>query len=149
MKKAAINSVILSLLLVSCGNAPEEKKEKTEKENKEETTSNEVQEQETETSGFKTVSVAEFETLIQQPCTILDVRTPEETAEGIISGAIEMDINGSEFSNQIQTLDKSKPVCVYCKAGGRSANASEMLLQLGYTVYNLDGGYDAWKMSGK
>ncbi len=141
--------LVTTAFLFSCDNAQEEKKNETE--NKKETSaeiSNES-EQEAPADAFKTIGSDEFEKQIQQPCTILDVRTPEETAEGIIENAVEMDINGPDFSEQIKTLDKSVPVCVYCRSGGRSARAADMLTQLGYTVYNLDGGFIGWTASRK
>lgn len=60
-----------------------------------------------------------------------------------------IDFNSADFSKQIKTLDNSKPVYVYCKAGGRSGKASKMLTDLGYDVYDLEGGMDAWKAAGK
>ena len=80
---------------------------------------------------------------------ILDVRTPPEVAEGVIEGAMVINIQDSDFSARIDALDKTKAVFVYCKAGGRSARASGMLEKLGFTeVYNLDGGITAWKAAG-
>jgi rhodanese-related sulfurtransferase len=41
--------------------------------------------------------------------------------------------------------DKTRPIVVYCKSGGRSALATATLQQLGFTnVYSMIGGYDAW-----
>jgi rhodanese-related sulfurtransferase len=42
-------------------------------------------------------------------------------------------------------LDKKKPVAVYCRSGMRSANAANILKEMGFKkIYNLDGGYLAW-----
>ena len=46
-------------------------------------------------------------------------------------------------------MDKEKPVVVYCKKGGRSATAANQLKEKGYRVFNLLGGFDAWKDAGK
>ena len=46
-------------------------------------------------------------------------------------------------------MPKNKVIYVYCKKGGRSANAAHQLKEKGYRVFNLLGGYDAWKDSGK
>lgn len=141
--------LILTAGIVSCGNANEETK-KSETGSKEEVTQEEIPETTVQSNGKVTLlDVDAFEKQIANEGTILDVRTPGEVAEGIIANAVVMDINGADFSNQIQTLDKSKPVYVYCKAGGRSGRASEMLSALGYEVYDLDGGMDAWKAAGK
>jgi phage shock protein E len=47
-------------------------------------------------------------------------------------------------------LDKSAKVLVYCRSGVESAQAAQTLLTLGYTsVWNLDGGMNAWTASGR
>ena len=56
-----------------------------------------------------------------------------------------MNYNDDDFASQVEKLDKTKPVFVYCKRGGRSASAAEILKEKGFTkVYNLDGGITAW-----
>jgi rhodanese-related sulfurtransferase len=80
---------------------------------------------------------------------IIDVRTPDEWAEGIIPNALQIDIyQGQGFIYKIDELDKSKNYYVYCKAGGRSAQACSIMNQLGFeNTYNLLGGFMQW--SGK
>ena len=77
---------------------------------------------------------------------ILDVRTEDECNDGIIPNAITIDIyKGQAFIYQIEALDKSKNYYVYCKAGGRSAQACNIMNQLGFeTTYNLLGGMMEW-----
>ncbi|WP_298895620.1 rhodanese-like domain-containing protein [uncultured Psychroserpens sp.] len=78
---------------------------------------------------------------------ILDVRTPEEVALGIIPNAIAIDIyKGQGFIYELEELDKSKNYYVYCKAGGRSAQACSVMNQLGFkNTYNLIGGFSEWR----
>lgn len=78
---------------------------------------------------------------------ILDVRTEEEVEEGLIPNAKHIDIYlGQEFINQIETLDKNKNFYVYCRSGGRSAQACAIMNQLGYTnTFNLLGGFSEWQ----
>jgi len=79
---------------------------------------------------------------------ILDVRTAKEIAEGKITGAAELDYFDPEFKKKIEAMnfDKSKPMVVYCAAGGRSSKATNILVDLGFkVVYNLEGGYSAYK----
>jgi len=84
-----------------------------------------------------------------QPGTILDVRTPEEWAEGVISGAEKINFHDDNFAQQIERLDKNVPVYLYCRSGGRSASAADILKENGFTkVYNLDGGIKAWQGNG-
>ncbi|MBK8346632.1 MAG: rhodanese-like domain-containing protein [Saprospiraceae bacterium] len=76
---------------------------------------------------------------------LLDVRTPEEIANGKIDNAIEMDIKAPDFKEKLATLDKEKQYIVYCHAGGRSATAMQMMKDMGFKqVYNLISGYRAW-----
>ncbi len=77
---------------------------------------------------------------------ILDVRTEDEWNDGIIPNAINIDIyKGQGFIYQVEELDKSKNYYVYCKAGGRSAQACSIMNQMGFeTTYNLMGGFSQW-----
>jgi rhodanese-related sulfurtransferase len=78
---------------------------------------------------------------------ILDVRTDEECMDGIIPGAINIDIyKGQGFIYKLEELDKSKNYYVYCKAGGRSAQACHIMNELGFeNAYNLLGGFMNWE----
>lgn len=77
---------------------------------------------------------------------ILDVRTEDECNDGIIPNAINIDIyKGQGFIYKVEELDKSKNYYVYCKAGGRSAQACNIMNQMGFeTTYNLMGGFSEW-----
>ncbi|HNP33768.1 MAG TPA: thioredoxin domain-containing protein [Flavobacterium sp.] len=76
---------------------------------------------------------------------LLDVRTPEEYKDGHIDNAANVNWNGDNFVTEASKYDKSKPIFVYCKAGGRSAKAADKLAELGFTeIYNLDGGMMKW-----
>ena len=77
---------------------------------------------------------------------IIDVRTELEVAEGIIPDAINIDIYGGQlFIDEINKLDKTKSYFLYCKAGGRSAQACSLMNQLGFDkTYNLLGGFMNW-----
>jgi len=79
---------------------------------------------------------------------VLDVRTLDEVEElGIIPEALNIDIfKGQGFIDEIQKLDTSKNYFVYCKAGGRSAQACAIMNQLGFEkTYNLLGGFTEWE----
>ncbi|MEN0005604.1 MAG: rhodanese-like domain-containing protein [Bacteroidota bacterium] len=108
-----------------------------------------AQEKRTSDQAFTDLSVEEFKIKMQEDnIVILDVRTPQETAAGKIEGAIEMDILAPDFSEKASQLDPSKTYLVYCKAGGRSARACSAMSEQGFSnLYNLKGGYTAWKTS--
>ena len=81
---------------------------------------------------------------------LLDVRTPDEYAEGHIAGASNIDIYDDDFISQAtDSLDKSRPVAVYCRSGKRSAEAARRLAEKGYKVTNLEGGILAWTTHNK
>jgi phage shock protein E len=80
---------------------------------------------------------------------LLDVRTPEEFANGHISGAVNIDWYDPAFSAKAGLIDKNTPLLVYCAVGGRSAEAQEALKQMGFkNIHNLTGGFDAWRRAG-
>ena len=91
--------------------------------------------------------VAEFEKLANAgKGTILDVRTPKEYAEGHVNGSVNINYFDKDFKDQVGKLDKAKPVYVYCHSGGRSSKAMNIMKSQGFTtIYNLTGGYAAWK----
>lgn len=78
---------------------------------------------------------------------ILDVRTEDEFNEGIIPGAMNIDIyKGQGFIYSIEELDKSKNYYVYCRSGGRSGQACSIMRELGFeNAYNLLGGIMNWE----
>ncbi|UGU14543.1 rhodanese-like domain-containing protein [Sinomicrobium kalidii] len=81
---------------------------------------------------------------------LVDVRTPEEFAEGHIQGALNLDYSASGFVGQWKGIDRETPVYLYCRTGKRSAKASEILDSLGFEkIYNLKGGYLAWDKAQK
>ncbi|MFC5625768.1 rhodanese-like domain-containing protein [Algoriphagus winogradskyi] len=105
-----------------------------------------------QTSEVKTLKPAQFEELMKNKgaVRVIDVRTPEEIAEGKIPGAITIDIKNENFKSEIAKLDKKRTYLVYCKAGVRSENAASIMKVAGFThLYSLDGGIDAWREAGK
>lgn len=77
---------------------------------------------------------------------LLDVRDPEEWAEGSPAGALRLGRSFLEHDVETAIPDKGKPVLVLCGSGIRSLFAAESLLQLGYRdVRSVEGGYEAWK----
>ena len=96
------------------------------------------------------VSATEFENEIKADSVqLLDVRTPQEYAEGHIAGALNIDIKSDDFRQIAEKeLSKDSIILVYCRSGRRSMDAAEILTGLGYKVVNLKGGITEWKEDG-
>ncbi|RPG28136.1 MAG: rhodanese-like domain-containing protein [Muricauda sp. TMED12] len=77
---------------------------------------------------------------------LVDVRTPEEYNSGHIDDAVNFDLSRQKsFLEQINTLDKDKPVYLYCAVGSRSAYAAKILEREGFTkIFDYSGGYMDW-----
>ena len=80
---------------------------------------------------------------------ILDVRTPEEYASEHLQNAQNVNWLSADFVANTSKYDKSKPVFVYCKSGGRSHKAAEKLAELGFSnIIELEGGILKWDAAG-
>ena len=81
---------------------------------------------------------------------VLDVREPDEYAEGALEGVIHIPRGHLEAQIENRIVDKTLPVVVYCAGGVRSAFAAKTLQELGYeTVASMDGGFGRWKDEGR
>lgn len=97
-------------------------------------------------SSYISVDARKFAEAISDPkVQIVDARTPQEFIEGHIPGAVNIDINSKDFIRQAASLDKTRPVAVYCRSGRRSKVAAEKLTDNGFSVTELDGGIISWK----
>lgn len=77
---------------------------------------------------------------------VIDVRTPGEYEGGHIANARNINWNDDNFIANTASLDKSKPVFVYCLSGGRSGSAAKALRKEGFTtVYEMPGGMMEWR----
>jgi len=75
---------------------------------------------------------------------ILDVRTPSEYAGGHIPGAILLPNETIGTAEIPQLPRKDQLILVYCRSGNRSKQASQKLVQLGYTRVVEFGGINQW-----
>jgi molybdopterin/thiamine biosynthesis adenylyltransferase/rhodanese-related sulfurtransferase/molybdopterin converting factor small subunit len=94
-------------------------------------------------NGIPQISVAELKRRRdagQEPF-VVDVREPWEYQIANLGGHL---IPQGELSARLSELDKSQPIVVQCKSGGRSQNAAELLAKQGFQVENLAGGILAW-----
>lgn len=93
--------------------------------------------------GYESVPAQQFDRFMSEhpEVIVLDVRTAGEFRQQALKGAINIDVMGSNFSNAIAKLDKSKSYLVYCRSGNRSASACSLMASQGFTsLYNLSGG---------
>lgn len=73
---------------------------------------------------------------------LLDVREPAEVAGGTIPGAVNIPLG--DLRDRLGEVPKDRPVVVFCKVGQRGYFAERILVQRGYNVFNLSGGYTTW-----
>jgi len=96
------------------------------------------------------IKIEQVEKHLAEGAQILDVRTKQEWEEGHLKGATLVTVTEDGFLEKAKAaLDKKKAVVVYCRSGRRSAMATKQLRAAGFTVYDLDGGFTAWKAAGK
>ena len=74
--------------------------------------------------------------------TLLDVRNPQEVAQGRIDGFINIPLDS--LRARLTELDAAKPVYALCHSGMRSYTAARILMQKGFDAYNLSGGYQLY-----
>jgi len=93
------------------------------------------------------VSNADAQKVIDAGGAIVDVRTAAEFQGGFIPGAKNIPLD--ELPAAVGTLDKSKPVLLYCATGNRSVSAMQILKDAGFEkVYNLTAGIAGWAQAG-
>lgn len=98
-------------------------------------------------STVQNISPAEYwDQFISASHLLIDVRTPEEFASGHIQGAVNIPVD--DLTGRLSEVPNNQPGVVYCRSGNRSARASQILAQSGYTsIYDL-GGIIAWAEQG-
>lgn len=98
--------------------------------------------------SYGTISAKKAKQLIDRGVTVIDVRTPDEFAEGRIPGAVLIDFYGKGFNSKLAELDKEKEYILYCRSGNRSGQAIARLKAMGYhKLYDM-GPFAAWEREG-
>lgn len=98
-------------------------------------------------TGSKVLTAEEYAMAIGTDTTavVIDVRTPEEYAQGHIDGASLMNVSEEDaFVDSVDALDTSHTYYIYCRSGRRSRKAAILMLERGLRVVDLKGGYNAW-----
>lgn len=102
--------------------------------------------------GSKALAPDAFEAAAKKKkkAVILDIRTPNEVAEGHIQDAEFIDFLGDDFEKGLESLDKKKTYYVYCRSAKRTIPATEKMKEMGFKkVYMLEGGLNNWVSAGK
>ena len=94
----------------------------------------------TEGVGVRTVSATEAVKVLDSRV-VIDVRGPDEVAEGAIVGATVLDFNAGEFQAKIGDYDRNAAYLVYCRSGNRSGQAVAIMKELGFTDVIDAGAY--------
>jgi len=99
-------------------------------------------------AGYMEIDAAELHMLLaEKQIVLVDVRTDDEAARGIIEGALHIPLHMIPL--KVDELSSDLPLVVYCHAGMRSAQAAAFLASKGREhVYNLQGGVLAWGKAG-
>jgi phage shock protein E len=93
-----------------------------------------------EGTGVRTVSATEAVKVLDSRL-VIDVRGPDEVAEGVILGATVLDFNAGEFQAKIGDYDRNAAYLVYCRSGNRSGQAVAIMKELGFTDVIDAGAY--------
>ena len=100
------------------------------------------------TNQITEVNVEQLSQVLNSDVCLVDVREPNEFAQGAIDGMVNMPRGVLEFqiASHPQLQSESTPIYLICRSGGRSALAAESLQRMGYQqVYSVSGGMNAWQ----
>ena len=96
------------------------------------------------------ISVEKAEKMLaENDLVVLDVRTPEEYKDGHLEAANCVDFLDNDFEEKIDKLPKDQTYLIYCRSGARSSKAYKIMQSKGFEVYNMEGGFMAWKSANK
>ncbi|WP_205745883.1 rhodanese-like domain-containing protein [Egibacter rhizosphaerae] len=73
---------------------------------------------------------------------LIDVRTPAEYADGHLSGAELIDVQGEDFRERVEELPRDEPYYLYCRSGNRSGHAARVMAAMGFADVTNIGGYE-------
>jgi len=99
-------------------------------------------------TASRNVSVAEADALLRKDknIVILDVRTPDEFAEGHMPGARNLDYSAADFKAKLAELNHDQTYLVHCRSGGRSARAVALMKEMQFkSVLHLNEGFMEWE----
>ncbi|MCQ2375465.1 MAG: rhodanese-like domain-containing protein [Salinivirgaceae bacterium] len=94
-------------------------------------------------NSYTSLNNADFaKTISNKNVQLVDVRTADEYSAGHLANAINIDVKETDFTQKVDSLlNKEQPVAVYCRSGRRSKQAAEILVNKGFTVFEMNTGY--------
>jgi rhodanese-related sulfurtransferase len=104
----------------------------------------------TDQSALQAISPRHFKYLLDRhrgdaDVVLLDVRTPNEFADGHIDGAVLLNYHSSDFTERLKALDRKKIYLIYCRSGNRSGKSLALFQKLGFRrAYHMDTGVIGW-----
>lgn len=97
------------------------------------------------TKRIETVSWQEVDELMEKEAYLLDIREEFEQATGKLPNSHSIPL--SQLRARLAELPKDQTIYVYCQVGLRGYNAARILMQQGFPVKNIDGGYKTYKQA--
>lgn len=97
----------------------------------------------TETTELEPERVAE---LAREGAQLVDVRNPDEHQAGHVAG--DRLIPFDRLKDESGSLDRERPVVLYCRSGDRSGAAVQALRASGWDAYSIEGGLLGWTENG-
>ena len=96
-----------------------------------------------DSTSYETIDIDEVEAKMNEGFIVLDVREPDEFAEGHIPSAQNKPLSVLQ-QDDFSELSKEEKYIVICRSGNRSQTASEILVNEGYEVVNVSAGMSSW-----
>ena len=97
-------------------------------------------------TAFAAISAQDLIRLMNQGALVLDIRKPDEFAQGHVNGAKHLPSDQILTAADSYKRFKDKPVVVYCDSGSLAAAAVRQLTQQGFSkAFTLRGGFSGWR----
>ena len=92
--------------------------------------------------------VTDYAAVVDETTQFIDVRRPDEVAQGTIDGALNLPLE--ELIDRVSELDPQRRTVLLCRSGNRSTQAGDYLAAAGFVdVVNLDGGMIVYEKAGR
>lgn len=84
--------------------------------------------------------------VVAEGAQLVDVRRPYEWEAGHVAGARNVEMN--DLSAAAESIERDRPVVLYCRRGNRSAMAADAFRSAGYDAFHIAGGIEGWVEDG-